>query len=214
VIAAADITHAVARTARRASRPVRLALALAALGLGAGCALFGDGGCNDGSIAGSEPGLRYLKICGHVLEIDDATDRARYVGSPADAGFRAAVRLPADDLDDLVAGEHREPRPLAWSDLRIAAGSPGVFVLSWPAPSRSVAVPVGVAGQSLGAIIPGAFAAGNGLQLCGTVSGPIEIEIWQVRYPNPGGPSRLQTTLTGLARCDSYTRETLSPWFN
>jgi hypothetical protein len=189
---------AVARTARRASRPVRLALALAALGVGAGCALFGDGGCNDGSVAGSEPGVRYLRICGHVLEIDDATGRARYVGTPADA----AVRLPADDLEDLASGEHAEPRPLAWGDLRIAADSPGVFALSWPAPSRSVAVPVGADGQSLGAIGPGTLTAGSGLQLCGTVAGPVEIEIWQVRYPNPGGPSRLRTTLTSLARCD------------
>jgi hypothetical protein len=176
-------------------------LALAALGVAAGCALFGDGGCNDGSVAGSEPGLRYLVVCGHVLEVDDATDRIRHVGAPADPGFRAAVRLHAEDLEDLVSGEHREPRPLAWTDLRIAAGTPGVFALSWPAPSRSVAVPIGAEGQRLGAIVAGAFAAGSGLQLCGTAPGPVEVEIWQVRYPNPGGPSHLRTTLTNLARC-------------
>jgi hypothetical protein len=74
-------------------------------------------------------------------------------------------------------------------------------VQSWPAPSRPVAVPIGGEGRSLGTIAPGAFAAGSGLQLCGTAPGPLEVEIWQVRYPNPGGPSRLRTTLSALAPC-------------
>jgi hypothetical protein len=166
----------------------------------AACSVFGDGGCNDGAVAGKHPGVEYLFVCGQVFEFDGHQHRLQYLGAQDEPATLAALIVDAEELED-VAGEEPLIRSLDWGDLRMRTDASGIMVWDGESPSAVVDVPIREEGVDLGKLREERLRPGQQVRVCGGAIGVVSVEIWQARYRNPAGTSRLRVRMREVAAC-------------